>query len=203
MKFIENFIIRQFTKSNYWNKKAQTLSWFGVPTRKFPSDFWIYQEILFEKRPDILIECGTKRGGSALFFAHMFDILGKGRVISIDVKTEQEIEHPRITFLKGSSLDVFDDLKPEGEVMVILDSNHFKDHVLKELNLYCNLVTPGQYIVVEDTVTSTVHPRYRNCSPLEAVHEFLQSHPDFVPDRSREKFQISSCPNGYLLKTKN
>ena len=128
---------------------------------KCPLDLWIYQEIVFRTRPDVIVETGTFYGGSALYLASLCDLLGNGRVI-IDRHQGQgnQAEHPRILYLEGSSVapEVVDRVKAEVDgaerVMVILDSDHKKDHVLGELQAYGPMVTEDCYLIVEDTPTA-------------------------------------------------
>ncbi len=182
--------------------------WLGVETQKNPLDLWVYQEILHEVRPDVLIETGTYKGGSALFFASMFDLIGNGRVITIDIQDFRPPAHPRITYLTGSSTDpdtvgrVRSFSRPGETVMVALDSAHEKDHVLRELELYAPLVTAGSYLVVEDTALGTIVWRHvwGNNGPTDALREFLPGHPEFQADRSREKFGFTFNPGGWLRK---
>src|SRR5262245_2178064 len=132
--------------------------WLGVLTQKTPLDLWIFQEILSELKPDVLVEAGTYRGGSAYYFASIFDMLNHGRVITIDIEDfPGKPSHPRLTFLLGSSTapeivaKVKSAIRPGERVMVVLDSDHQASHVLDELNLYSPLVSPGSYLIVEDT----------------------------------------------------
>jgi cephalosporin hydroxylase len=180
--------------------------WLGHQVLKCPLDLWIYQEIMFEVKPDVVIETGTYQGGSALFFAHLCDLLGKGRVLTIDITRKDSFPpHPRIQYLHGSSTSpeifsrVQSEIKPSEVVMVVLDSNHEKAHVLAELNLYSPLVTPGSYLIVEDTGIREMNPHIQ-AGPREALEAFLPEHPDFVPDVSREKFLISFNQGGYLRR---
>jgi cephalosporin hydroxylase len=184
-------------------------NWLGHPFWKCPLDAWVYQEIIFDTKPDVLVEAGTYKGGSALYFASIFDLLGRGRVISIDIKDFHPPQHPRISYLLGSttSPEIFQGIKssirPGERVMVSLDSDHHKDHVLSELKLYGPLVTPGCYMVVEDTDING-HPLIDNegPGPMEAVVEFLKTNQDFTQDRSREKFGLTMFPGGWLKKVK-
>lgn len=184
----------------------QRTSWLGVPCLKCPLDVWIYQEILFEVRPDLIIETGTNLGGSALYLAHILDILGHGAVVSIDVAALPRPAHPRITYVQGSSSDAalvtaaIGD-RPRGTCVVILDSDHSEAHVTAELELLAPYVTPGSYLIVEDTNING-HPTYPSFGPgpFEAVQKFLPAHPEFVVDRSREKFLMTFNPGGYLRK---
>jgi cephalosporin hydroxylase len=180
----------------------------GVPVIKCPLDLWIYQEILFDpsSRPDVIVETGTMRGGSAHFLATICDAIDAGRVITIDNRElEGRPEHPRIDYLTGSSTDdeidaaVEDAIAPGDRVMVLLDSAHQKSHVLEELRRYSALVTPGNYLVVEDTNVNSWRS-YFEPGPLEAVREFLEGNDQFVIDRSRERLLMTFNPNGYLRR---
>lgn len=183
-------------------------SWLGVPTQKTPLDLWIFQEILADIKPDVLVEAGTYKGGSAHYFASLFDLLGHGRVVTVDIEDyPNKPKHARVSFLLGSSTSpeiigkVRAAIRPGETVMVTLDSDHHKDHVLSELNLYSPLVTPGSYLVVEDTQFNgnPILPNH-GPGPMEAVQEFLASNRDFQPDRSREKFGMTFNPSGYLKR---
>jgi cephalosporin hydroxylase len=182
--------------------------WFGIPAAKNPLDFWVYQQIIYEIKPDIIIECGTAYGGSALFFANICDLINHGKVITIDIeKNKRRPEHNRIIYLQGSSTsnDIFNKvkslIKKNDKVLVSLDSDHHKQHVLNELNLYSKLVSKGSYIVVEDTNING-HPvnTIGGDGPYEAVNEFLKSNTDFVIDKSREQYLLTFYPNGWLKK---
>ena len=182
--------------------------WLGVKLWKCPLDLWIYQEILYERRPDVIVETGTWAGGSALFFASIFDLLGNGRVVSIDVEEQPgRPEHRRVTYVNrfSTSSETLDDLRAtigaDERVMVVLDSDHSKDHVLEELRLYSSLVTAGQYLIVEDTNLNghPVLPEH-GAGPMEAVEAFLAEASDFRRDPSKDKFLLTFNPCGYLLR---
>jgi len=184
-------------------------TWLGVPVWKTPLDMWIYEEIIYRTKPDVLVESGTYKGGSALFFATIFQMIGNGQVITIDIHPYPgRPENGRITYLLGSSTSnavvekVKSLVRPGDRVMVVLDSDHHKEHVLNELRLYSPLVTVGCYLVVEDTsfrVWPPAGPAYPN--PLDAVEEFLKSHHEFTQDRSCEKFGVTTFPGGCLERT--
>jgi cephalosporin hydroxylase len=183
-------------------------SWFGVPTWKLPSDMWVYQEILFDTKPDLLIETGTQYGGSTRFYAAIMDLLGHGEIVTIDVDTAavhpSVPDHPRITVIESSSTDpaVVADVRARAEgkrVMVILDSDHQQAHVAEELRQWSDLVSPGCYLVVEDTALGTEYlPGWGGS--LAAVQAWLPQHPEFEVDRSREKFLVTVNPGGYLRR---
>jgi cephalosporin hydroxylase len=186
----------------------QRTSWMGVPCQKCPLDLWIYQEILHEVRPDLVIETGTNLGGSALFLAQMFDLLGHGHVVSIDIVDLPRPAHPRITYVAGSSSDAAlvaraVDGRPRHACMVVLDSDHSEAHVAKELELLSPYVTRGSYLIVEDTNING-HPTYPTYGPgpFEAVTKFLVARPEFQVDRSREKFLMTFNPSGYLRRVR-
>lgn len=197
----------------YHAKGEQTfnsLRWFGVPVQKNPMDLWIYQEMIHEMRPDVIVECGTYKGGSAYYMAHLMDLAGKGRVITIDIEKYPDLPaHPRITYLLGSSTDpqivrqVREAIRPGETVMVFLDSDHSKAHVSRELEMYHGLVTPGSYLVVEDTDLNghPILPKH-GPGPMEAAEEFLRGNPDFEVDRSREKLLVTFNPRGYLKRVR-
>ena len=195
----------------FYNAEGETWKnsyWLGVPIEKGPLDTWIYQEIIYETKPDVLIEAGTYKGGSAIYFASIFDLLKRGRVLTIDVVPYPgRPQNERITYLLGMSTSdaIFQQVKnsihPGERVMVSLDSDHHKENVLNELKLYSGLVTPGNYLVVEDTDING-HPVLPSFGPgpMEAVEEFLKSNSDFIQDRSREKFGVTQFPGGWLKK---
>jgi cephalosporin hydroxylase len=202
----------------YYNKRSgpqeiriwEQTRWMGFPVLKTPADLWIYQEILFELKPDIVIETGTYASGSALYLASMMDIIGKGRVVSIDVTVAPvRATHPRIKYLLGSSADVLvvqeavASKQPNEVCLVILDSDHSKDHVARELALFAPHVSVGSYLIVEDSNVNG-HPVYPSFGPgpYEAVQDFLARNSSFEPDESREKFLVSWCPNGFLRRVR-
>jgi cephalosporin hydroxylase len=204
-------IEEEFHAKYYYSKVWSETYFMGKKVFKCPNDLWIYQEILWETRPDVIIECGTFHGGSSLYYAKLFDIMEiEGQVITIDVDAMPDMPvHKRITYISGSSTSpetlekVNEMVKGKQKVMVILDSDHSKDHVLKELELYHNFVSRGCYLVVEDSNING-HPVYsgfgQGPGPMEAMEEFLPAHPEFTIDKSKEKFLMSFNPNGYLKR---
>ena len=182
--------------------------WLGVPLAKCPLDLWVYQEILIETRPDMVVETGTFEGGSALFFASMFDLLGEGTVVTVDIEPRTGMPaHHRITYLTGSSTapEIVDQVKAHvagaRRVMVVLDSDHRRDHVLAELDAYADLVTPGCYLIVEDTNVNghPVAPEF-GPGPTEAVGRFLDADNRFAVDQTQEKFLLTFNPGGFLRR---
>jgi cephalosporin hydroxylase len=188
-----------------WNNTE----WLGVQLWKNPLDLWVYQEIVFEVKPALIIETGTYRGGSAYYFASLCDLLGQGQIVTIDRSdNKHRPRHPRIEYWIGSSVapDIVGKLEArvaetDGPVLVVLDSDHREPHVTKELAAYHGFVTPGSYLIVEDTNINghPVNPFF-GPGPMEAVEQFLPAHPEFEIDRSREKYMVTHNPNGFLRR---
>ncbi|MEK6274697.1 MAG: CmcI family methyltransferase [Actinomycetota bacterium] len=182
--------------------------WLGVPTQKCPLDLWIYQEILHEVKPDLIIETGTAHGGSAYYLASLMDLVGRGEVVTVDIHPiEGRPAHPRITYVTGSSTadEVVQEVERLAEgherVLVILDSDHSRDHVLDELRIYNRFVTPSSYLIVEDTNVNghPVLPEH-GPGPREALDDFLAETDGLEVDTSREKFFMTFNPRGFLRK---
>lgn len=191
--------IRFYYSTDVW----MHTTWQGVPVAKTPTDLWIYQEIIYENPPDWIIETGSWMGGSALYLAHQLDYFG-GRVISIDIDDRERPNHPRITWLHANSGDretaklVRGNVS--GKVMVILDSDHRKPHVERELEYLAPLVTPGQYLILEDTILNGVIP-WVEPGPAEALASWLQKKAgEWEVDQRREKFLLTFNPGGYLRR---
>ena len=209
-RWFQRIIATQFHKCYYHSRPKiwNNTFWLGVPVGKCPLDLWVYQEIISDLRPDVIIESGTGRGGSTLFLASCCDLVDNGRIISIDIGSQSaKPHHKRVTYLCGSSVssritnEIRQSLNDKDKVLVVLDSGHTKQHVLQELTIYSKLVTPGSYIIVEDTNIGG-HPvkPHRYPGPMEAVREFIKNNPSFAIDKSREKFLLTFNPNGYLKK---
>jgi len=186
----------------------QTTKWFGTPIQKNPLDLFIFQEIIYETKPDVIVEAGTFAGGSALYMATLLDEMNQGKVITIDIETKPgRPQHPRIQYLLGSSTDpqivekVKSAIRPTDKVMVVLDSDHRKKHVLNELLIYSKMVTKGNYLILEDTNING-HPvaPYFGPGPMEALQEYLKDHSDLEIDKTRERLFVTFNPNGYLRK---
>jgi cephalosporin hydroxylase len=185
------------------------LTWMGQPIWQNVLDLWSLQEAIEEIKPAVLVETGTNQGGSALFYAHLFDLLGHGRVVTVDVERMHSVEHQRIEFLVGSSLDeeVLTTVrrrvrKADGAVMVVLDSDHGAAHVLAEMRAYAPMVTPGSLLLVQDGVidTLTMYAAFRP-GPLRAIEEFLAGHHEFEVDaRFDRRFLITHHPSGWLRR---
>ncbi|MCW5774981.1 MAG: class I SAM-dependent methyltransferase [Phycisphaeraceae bacterium] len=207
----EQAVVDAFHALYYGRRLWERTLWLGARCFKCPMDAWTYQEIIHETRPTLIVECGTARGGSALFMASMLDLLGDGRVISIDIESKPGLpQHQRITYFHGTSStdprtveQVRAQVKPNDRVMLVLDSCHASDHVLAELNAYSPLVTPGCYTIVEDSninghpVHTTFEPD-QGPGPFEAVTAFMETTDRFEVDRSRERLLMTFNPCGYL-----
>ncbi len=184
--------------------------WLGPRAFKNPSDLWVYQELLHRLQPDLIVESGTGPGGSAYFMAGVCDLIEKGQIITIDVSVayKHRVDHPRITYIHGSSVSeqtlatVREAAAGAERVLVFLDSDHSRDHVLAELNAYAPLVTPGSYLVVEDTNINghPVAPDF-GPGPMEALDEFLAGEAGFEIDQGCEKFLFTSNPRGFLRRS--
>jgi cephalosporin hydroxylase len=217
-----------------WSKKAisegymHRFSWFGRPVIQFPQDLIAIQEIVFEIKPDLVIETGIAHGGSLAFTASLLELntfFGGPKdasVLGIDIDIRSHNlkalnEHPlrgRINFVEGDSTDpdVINRVKKETlrkkTVMVILDSNHTEDHVLSELLAYADLVSVGSYCVVLDTIIEFLpedffpdRPWSPGNNPYTALQKFLSMNKDFLPQNSiNQKIGISAAPGGYLLR---
>jgi cephalosporin hydroxylase len=195
----------------------QNMWWLGIPVLKTPSDMWMMQQLIAEVRPDFIIEAGTSFGGSSLYFSHILEGLGldHAKVITIDVQdmTAEASKHPlwkkHVDFIYGSSVDpsiisMIGEQVKGATVMVVLDSNHAQHHVAQELTAYSPLVSPGSYIVAEDTALDGIPlaPGYRG--PMGAVEEFLESDAGaaFEPDTAREAYLVTFHPGGWLRRTR-
>ncbi|MDA8135387.1 MAG: CmcI family methyltransferase [Desulfobacteraceae bacterium] len=192
----------------------------GVPIHKNPFDMFNYQQILFTQKPDYIIECGAFQGGSTLFFADTLSLIGKGKIVSVDICERAErwfpqVEaHERTILIPGSSVapDIVSQVKnvvKDGKsFFVILDSLHTQAHVLAEMESYGPLLTKGNYMIVEDSNLNG-HPlppewhtqTMREGGPFEAVQEYMKKYSDFQIDKDMEnRFLFSYAPSGYLVK---
>jgi len=195
-----------------WNQKyPYTFSWMGRPVIQLPEDMIRSQEVIYKVKPDVIIETGIAHGGSLIFYATLCKAMNKGRIIGVDIEirthNRKNIEKhelfPYITLIEGSSTDeeiikkVISQVKVGETVLVILDSNHSKQHVLDELNSYHNLVTPGSYIIATDGSMKDLHDVPRGESdwewnhPVAAVIEFATDHHDFVVEQPQWTFNES------------
>ena len=184
-------------------------NWLGAQALKNPLDLWVYQEIIVEQRPELIVETGTYRGGSAFYLASICDLVGLGEVVSIDVEPLREDypAHPRITYLGGKSStdpDVIAQVRGRAKgkrVLAVLDSDHSQAHVEAELDAYAPLVPVGGYVIVEDSNIGQIRKDLLP-GPLQAIETFVARTDEFEIDRSREKFLITFNPSGYLRRVR-
>lgn len=182
--------------------------YFGVQTQKNPLDFWVYQELMTARPPDVVVEIGNKYGGSALALAHLMDLIGKGRVIAVDINhahlNATAKAHPRIEFIEGDACALADEVKrriPQGaDVLVIEDSSHTYENTLGVLRAYSSLVQSGAYFIVEDSICRHGLDIGPDPGPFEAIEAFVAENPDFEIDRTRESFLITWNPKGFLRR---
>ncbi len=185
------------------------VTWMGSTARKMVLDAWVYQQILYEVKPDFIIEIGNAEGGSAKFLANMLDLLGRGEVIAVDIDHSLfQVEHPRIHKITGDSLaaDTLERIAAiarGGRGLVIHDGDHSREHVLRDLRAYAQFVGVGSYLIVEDTVIDLFRAGDGLGSvdgPLAAVEQFVREDSRFQIDDSREYFLITFNPRGYLKR---
>lgn len=231
----EQFEVNLYSKeglemlSNLWLKVAveyklnYELSWMGRPIIQFGSDMIMLQELIWEIKPDIFIEAGIAHGGSLIYTASLFELMAtNGQVIGIDVEIrphnkiaiEQHPMFKRITMIEGSSVDsktvesLKNFIKKDKSIAVMLDSNHSKEHVLKELEIYSKIVTIGSYLIVQDGAQEWVSdiprgkPEWKEDNPLVAIEEFLKNNDNYIIDEKYTRLGITQSPSGYLKRIK-
>lgn len=207
---------------------AYLWTWMGIPIIQLPADVMATQEVIWATKPDVIIETGVARGGSVLFMASMLELIGKGKVIGVDIDirahNREAIEaHPmnkRVTLIEGGSVDhdvlakVRAEIPAGARVMVVLDSDHSRDHVLAECRAYGELVTPGCYMVVADTAVGFMNAEiaptkrsqhwFNGNEPLAALHDYLAETDSFEVDEVLNgKLVLSSSPGGYIRRKEN
>ena len=211
----EKQVTEKFQTFYYNSGVWMNTRWLGIPSEQAPTDNWGMQEIISEIRPDYIIEAGTANGGTTLFYASVLSFINSnGKVITIDVAphVQEASKFPlwgqSVEMIEGSSVDpkVTDHIAQEvagKKVLVTLDSLHTRNHVLKELQIYSKLVTPGSYLVVQGTNINDhpVNPQW-GPGPWEAVQDFLKTTDSFVVDHSREKFMLTFYLGGWLKRVK-
>lgn len=220
-------ISRAWIRSGWDTKYVYGFSWMGRPIIQLPEDMLRIQEAIYQIKPDVIIETGIAHGGSLIYYASLFKAMGKGRVIGVDIEirphNRKAIEahemYPYITMIEGSSVapeivsQVAALVKPGETVMVILDSNHTKAHVLAELEAYAPLVTRGSYIVATDGIMGEVVGAPRSSedwgwnNPKAAALEFVSSHPEYVIQLPLIPFNegtitqpVTYWPSAWILK---
>ncbi len=216
---------KTFNDASNSNQYSYNFSWMGRPIIQYPQDMIAMQEIIWEVKPDLIIETGIAHGGSLIYYASLLELIGNGEVLGIDIDirahNKAEIEkHPmmkRIKMIEGSAISeetlsqVILAAEGKQKILVCLDSNHTHEHVLRELEMYAPFVSVGSYIVVFDTIVEDLPENYFNQkrpwgignNPKNAVFDFLKINSDFIIDESIDnKLLISVAPEGYLKRIK-
>ena len=216
---------KAFNDASNSNQYSYNFYWMGRPIIQYPQDMIAMQEIIWEIKPDLIIETGIAHGGSLIYYASLLELIGNGEVLGIDIDirahNKAEIEkHPmykRIKMIEGSAIseETLSQVKLAAEgkqkILVCLDSNHTHEHVLSELEMYAPFVSVGSYIVVFDTIVEDLPENYFNQkrpwgignNPKTAVYDFLKTNSDFIIDESIDnKLLISVAPEGYLKRIK-
>lgn len=210
-----NEVVRLFHMLCYYGPTGEpiweTTTWMGAKCQKLPFDAWLFQEIIHRTRPQVILETGIRWGGSTLFMANLLDLIGEGQIMSVDVTLENVAEvtrkHPRVTLFEGSSTDEtivakMADACRGKRTMVVLDSDHSAKHVLREMELYGPLVTPGCYMIVEDTNVNG-HPVIPGFGPgpMEALQQYLASHAsEWKYNPTDDRLLLTFHPRGFLVK---
>ena len=204
-------ISQQWLKIGWNQKYPYTFSWLGRPIVQLPEDMIRMQEVIYRVRPDVIIETGVAHGGSLIYYASLCKLLERGRVIGVDIEIrppnrraiESHEMHGLITLVEGSSTSpeiierVHSFVKPGEVVLVILDSNHSKQHVAAELEAYCDLVTTDSYIVATDGLMKDLFDSPKGKAewewdhPTAAAAEFAGAHPDFILEQPAWPFNES------------
>ena len=220
-------ISKAWLRSGWDSKYVYSFTWLGRPMIQLPEDMMRLQEIIYAVKPDVLIETGVAHGGSLVFYASLFKAIGKGRVVGVDIEIrphnrtaiESHELSPAITLIEGSSIaegtisQVKSQIGPGETVMVVLDSNHTKAHVLDELRAYSRFVTEGSYIVATDGIMRDLvgaprsQPDWGWNNPAEAAGAFLQEAPDFRLEEPGFMFnegviteRVTYWPSSYLRR---
>lgn len=222
-----SIISQAWLRSGWDTKYVYGFSWMGRPIIQLPEDLIRIQEVIYQVQPDVIIETGVAHGGSLVFYATLLNAIGKGKVVGVDIEIREhnrvEIENHRlsklISLVEADSVSetalsfISESVDKEDSVMVILDSNHTKEHVLAELNAYSKFVTENSYLVVCDGIMASLPgaprtlPDWDSNNPLTAMEEFLSRNRNFKqeePDRDfNEGFiseRVTYWPNAYLRR---
>jgi cephalosporin hydroxylase len=214
-----------------WDAKyVYSFAWLGRPIIQLPEDMFRIQEVIYRLKPDVIIETGVAHGGSLIFYASLCKAMSRGRVIGIDIEIrphnrtaiEAHELFDHISLLEGSSTspeilaEVQNLIKPGEAVLVVLDSNHARQHVLEELRAYSRLVSAGSYIVACDGIMASLtgaprtQPDWAQNNPLTAINEFLTENSDFVIEEPPFPFnegaiteRVTYWPRGFLKRVRS
>ncbi len=216
-------------RSGWDTKYVYSFAWMGRPMIQLPEDMMRIQEVIYQVKPDVLMETGIAHGGSLIFYASLFKAMGKGRVVGVDIEirphnraaVEKHEMASLITMVEGSSVDsatvnkVKSMMKPGERGLVLLDSNHTRAHVLAELRAYADMVAVGSYIVACDGIMQEVvgaprtTPEWIHDNPQSAVKDFLNERSDFVLEEPAFPFnegqikeRVTYWPNAYLRRVR-
>lgn len=220
-------VSRAWLRAGWDTKHVYSFSWFGRPIIQLPEDMFRLQEVIYQLKPDVVVETGVAHGGSLVFYASLFQAMGRGRVIGVDIEIRphnrraiesHELAH-RISLVEGSSVDsgTFDRvLTAVGDarcVLVVLDANHTYDHVLREMELYSKLVTKGSYIIVTDGIMKDLvgaprtKPDWATNNPHKALIDFVSNNPGFAVEEPEWLFnesllseRITYWPDAFVRK---
>lgn len=221
---------RAWLRAGWDAKHVYSFSWFGRPVIQLPEDMIRLQELIYALKPTLIVETGIAHGGSLIFYASLFKGMGHaGRVVGVDIEIrphnraaiEAHELFPYITMVEGSSVDpavveqVRAQVRPDDRVLVLLDSNHLKDHVAAELEMYAPLVSVGCYIVACDGIMGQVvgaprsQPDWAWNNPTEAARAFAAAHPDFVLEEPPFAFnegmvrdRVTYWPDAFLRRVR-
>lgn len=213
-RLLRHWVVDEFHRRWYESNRTWKRNHFlGYTVKQLPFDLWLYQELVYEIRPSFVVQTGVSEGGSVLFFAHLLDLIGapsSALVVGVDIRlteSARSLSHPRVRLIESSSVvpecvERVRGLIQPGVGLVSLDSDHSAAHVEKELELYSTLLTPGSYLVVEDTNVNghPVSPTF-GPGPFEATRAFLSRHDEFEADDARwQRNLISFHHHGWLRK---
>lgn len=210
MKCMENYLdmpVRELLKI-IQDRILSGTTYFGISTVKSPVDFWIYREIIFQVKPDVIIELGNHCGGNTLALAHILDNMNHGKVIGVDINHKNlhstAKKHLRITFITGDACKSLEKVKKlvreKDKVLIIEDSSHTYENTLSVLRTYGSLIKRGSYFIVEDGICHHGLEVGPDPGPYEAVEQFIRENKNFEIDRSKEAFFITWNPKGYLKR---
>jgi cephalosporin hydroxylase len=216
-------------KSGWETKYVYSFSWLGRPIIQLPEDMIRIQEVIFDIKPDVIIETGVAHGGSLVFYASLCKLMGVGKVVGIDIEIrphnrkaiEEHFLFPYITLIEGSSVDkstvdkVKEHIRPNDKVLILLDSNHTYDHVLAELNAYSPLVSKNSFIVATDGIMELVvgydrtNPDWTINNPKKAAEQFVKENKDFIIEEPAFPFnegtideRVTYWPSAFIKKIK-